>query len=343
MSHAASAAITNANLALLVNDNDPQSVAVAKYYQESRLIPDENIIRLSFDHQKPSMSAAAFTKLREQVESKVPDEVQAYALTWTKPYKVACMSITSAFALGFDKAYCAQGCKTTRRLPYYGSSSGHPHRDFGIRPTMMLAGKDSNDVLQLIDRGVGADSSRPKGRAYLVSTPDKNRNVRAKIYPLIVSRMQDVVDIEVVQANYIQNKNDVLFYFTGLKNVRGLESNTYLPGAVADHLTSSGGALFGERQMSAMKWLEAGATGSYGTVTEPCNFPGKFPNPAILMHRYIGGDTLIEAYWKSVSMPGQGIFIGEPLASPFKGCRLRNGPTGKLVFEDIHAEPSCGP
>jgi hypothetical protein len=23
------------------------------------------------------------------------------------------------------------------------------------------------------------------------------------------------------------------------------------------------------------------------------------------------------AYWKSVMMPGQGIFIGEPLASPF--------------------------
>jgi hypothetical protein len=26
---------------------------------------------------------------------------------------------------------------------------------------------------------------------------------------------------------------------------------------------------------------------------------------------------LIEAYWKSVAWPGQGIFIGEPLARPF--------------------------
>ena len=30
------------------------------------------------------------------------------------------------------------------------------------------------------------------------------------------------------------------------------------------------------------------------------------------------GETLIEAYWKSVLMPGQGIFIGEPLAAPWR-------------------------
>ncbi len=69
--------------------------------------------------------------------------------------------------------------------------------------------------------------------------------------------------------------------------------------------------------MSALRWLEAGATGSYGAVVEPCNFPQKFPHPTVLMQHYLNGDTLIEAYWKSVAWPGQGIFIGEPLAKPF--------------------------
>jgi uncharacterized protein (TIGR03790 family) len=69
--------------------------------------------------------------------------------------------------------------------------------------------------------------------------------------------------------------------------------------------------------MSSLRWLEAGATGSYGTVVEPCNFTQKFPHPGVLMAHYLDGDTLIEAYWKSVLMPGQGIFIGEPLARPF--------------------------
>jgi uncharacterized protein (TIGR03790 family) len=96
-----------------------------------------------------------------------------------------------------------------------------------------------------------------------------------------------------------------------------------MPGAVADHLTSFGGDLLGNGQMSVLRWLEAGATGSYGTVVEPCNLLEKFPHPAVLMTRYLRGETLIEAYWKSVLMPGQGIFVGEPLAAPFR--RVRKG------------------
>ena len=71
--------------------------------------------------------------------------------------------------------------------------------------------------------------------------------------------------------------------------------------------------------MSALRWLEAGATGSYGTVVEPCNLLGKFPNPGLVMESYAAGRTLLEAYWQSVQQPGEGIFIGEPLAAPFAG------------------------
>jgi hypothetical protein len=34
----------------------------------------------------------------------------------------------------------------------------------------------------------------------------------------------------------------------------------------------------------------------------------------------LAGETAIEAYWKSVSWPAQGVVIGEPLAAPY----LRN-------------------
>ena len=40
------------------------------------------------------------------------------------------------------------------------------------------------------------------------------------------------------------------------------------------------------------------------------------------MAHYLSGETLIEAYWKSVRMPGQGVFVGEPLARPFGGKRV---------------------
>jgi hypothetical protein len=63
--------------------------------------------------------------------------------------------------------------------------------------------------------------------------------------------------------------------------------------------------------------LDAGATASYGSVSEPCNHLEKFPDIAVLMRHYLGGETVLEAYWKSVKMPGQGLFIGEPLARPY--------------------------
>jgi uncharacterized protein (TIGR03790 family) len=110
----------------------------------------------------------------------------------------------------------------------------------------------------------------------------------------------------------------VLFYFIGAAAVPELTSNRFLPGAVADHLTSFGGRLTYSTQMSALRWLEAGATGSYGTTSEPCNILDKFPRIHVLMSHYLAGETLIEAYWKSVAMPGQGLFIGEPLAAPFR-------------------------
>ena len=81
--------------------------------------------------------------------------------------------------------------------------------------------------------------------------------------------------------------------------------------------SSAGGILYNEGQMSSLKWLEAGATGSYGSVSEPCNFWQKFSNPKVLVGHYLAGETLVEAYWKSVYWPTQGLFIGEPLSAPF--------------------------
>jgi hypothetical protein len=52
-------------------------------------------------------------------------------------------------------------------------------------------------------------------------------------------------------------------------------------------------------------------------VVEPCAFTGKFPDVRVMFAHYLAGETLIESYWKSVAMPGQGIFIGEPLAAPY--------------------------
>ncbi len=319
------------DLAVIVNDADPTSLRIAEYYKYRRRIPERNIIHVRFTPGHSTMSRTEFQRVKVEVDRATPSHVQAYALAWTQPYRVDCMSITTAFAAGFDAAFCANGCGPTRPSAYFNSNSHRPYDDYGLRPTMMLAGRNFDEVQKLIDRGVASDHSFPHGTGYLVSTSDKARNVRAVAYPEIVERYSgSSFDIRLVRANFIQNRKNVLFYFTGIIRVLALDSIRFVPGAIADHLTSAGGVLTGNDQMSILRWLQAGATASYGAVSEPCNFPEKFPQPGIVIDRYLRGERLIEAYWKSVAWPGQGLFVGEPLADPFgpsrKGPRVEQKP-----------------
>ncbi len=306
-------------LAVIVNDADPVSVKVAEYYKSSRRIPKTNVIHVNFRPDQVSMPRAEFQKIKDAVDVATPRNVQAYALTWTIPYRVECMSITTAFAAGFNEGFCSKTCGPTKLNPYYNSNSHRPYDDYRMRPTMMLAGRNFSEMKRLIDRGVASDHTFPGGTGYLVSTSDKARNVRAVNYPEIIQQYLDSsLDLRLVRADYIKDRSGVLFYFTGIKSVKALKTIRFVPGAIADHLTSSGGNLTGNGdQMSSLQWLERGATGSYGTVVEPCNYLGKFPGPGIVISRYLHGETLLEAYWKSVAWPGEGIFIGEPLAAPF--------------------------
>jgi uncharacterized protein (TIGR03790 family) len=314
-------ALRSADLGVIINTSDPLSVAIGEYYATRRHIPAENIARVRFDPGRDDIPDEQFAKLKATVDAKIGSRVQAYALTWARPYRVGCISITSAFAFGLDPALCARGCAPTRRNPYFDHSTSRPYDELHVRPTMAIAALDFPHAKALIDRGVRADRLVPGGTAYLVSSADVARNVRTVEYSTAtaVARTTGRVPIKVENiAGALEGHTDILFYFVGSATVPNLSSNRFLAGAIADHLTSFGGMLTDSPQMSSLRWLEAGATGSYGTVVEPCNFLGKFPNVAVVMSHYLAGETLIEAYWKSVEMPGQGIFIGEPLAAPFR-------------------------
>ncbi|MBK8815729.1 MAG: TIGR03790 family protein [Methylococcaceae bacterium] len=308
---------TPKDIAIIVNDNDSLSVAISRYYQTKRAIPDEQIIHVRFKTGTRVLTESEFKKIKQHVDEHTPSHVQGYVLTWLAPFRVDCMSVTTAFAAGFDKAFCAKGCQKTRHSPYFDSISRRPYDDFGWRPTMILAGEGFTAAKQLIDRGVAADHTEPKGSAYLLKTTDTARSSRAVFFPETVAKFKDVFSMNFLEKNSIESKQDVMFYFTGLPRVQKIATNRFLPGAVADHLTSGGGILIDSYQMSILEWIKAGATASYGAVIEPCNFPEKFPDPAVLMDYYLKGNSLIESYWKSVEEPGQGVFVGEPLAAPF--------------------------
>jgi hypothetical protein len=192
---------------------------------------------------------------------------------------------------------------------------------------MMLGTSTLAGAMALIDRGVQADASYPTGDGYVLRTSDSARNVRYPDYTKLPALWPGITGLQLTyqdnsnssSSDTVTNKSNLLFYFTGLAQVGGIASNSYRPGAVADHLTSYGAYLpTGNGQMPITAWLDAGVTASYGTVEEPCNYTQKFSVASVLIDHYYRGDSLMEAYWKSVQWPGQGLFVGEPLAQPFR-------------------------
>lgn len=315
--------LTSKDIGVVINTADPYSVEVGEFYIRARKIAPGQVLRVELPL-RAALTPDEFRAFDRQVSAHFGDATQALALAWKQPYAVACNSITAALALGFDGELCAKSCDPPlRHSPYFNSTSTQPHTDLGLRPAMLLAAADVAGAKAMIERGVASDGSlglrgAPPVNAYFVVTPDARRSTRAPLFPPPGRIPRVGVDVHVEKTAALQDVDRVLLYMTGATKVDKLDRIGWVPGAMADHLTSWGGVLEGRGgQMPATAWIASGATGSYGTVSEPCAHPQKFPHPQVLLLQYVQGSTLIEAYWKSVAWPQQGVFIGEPLAAPF--------------------------
>ena len=305
-------------LALVVNDADPASVATAELYRQQHHVPEQNLVHIRLPGKPAKIDAATFRFLRQGVMAQLKPEIQALLLVWSAPYAVECNSITSAMTFGFEPQICKNTCANSRPNPYFDSESTTPYTDFGIRPAMLLPVDDAELAKAVIARGVQAGDSLREGTAYYLRTSDRARNTRVPGFPPAANVPQKKLHIRTLQQDALEGAADIIIYQTGTPTVKKLETIRFLPGALADHLTSFGGDLQGRQQMSVLRWLEAGATASYGTVSEPCAHPQKFPHPTILLKHYLAGATALEAYLKSVSWPAQGLLVGDPLATPYR-------------------------
>ncbi|MGW8391239.1 TIGR03790 family protein [Pseudoduganella sp. HUAS MS19] len=309
----ARAQLQPAQLGLVVNDADPASVALGAYYARLRGIAPARIAHVSIAGKPHRLDADAFVRLKNEIDGQLPAQTRAVLFAWTAPYAVACNSLTSAYTLGFDAAQCERSCAPGRKNPYFNARVLPP----GLRLSMLLPAEPLDVARAVAERGKAAGFSLPQAGAYFLQTSDATRNTRARFFPPSGAIPARKLTIHTLRQDALEGAQDVMFYQTGVAQVGKLETLRFLPGALADHLTSYGGDLLGSGQMSSLRWLEAGATASYGTVSEPCNHWQKFPHPQILLQHYLNGATAIEAYWRSVAWPAQGLFIGEPLARPY--------------------------
>ncbi|MGK5020571.1 TIGR03790 family protein [Janthinobacterium lividum] len=308
-------------LAVVINDAEPNSIEVGEYYRQKHGIPAANVVHVHIPNRPRKLSMDQFAQLKERIDAQLKPGIQAVLMVWSAPYAVECNSITSAYTLGYDAGQCAKSCSAGKASTYFNSDAGQPFSQLGLRLSMLLPIDFVDEAKAVVDRGSVSAFSVPAASAYYLNTSEGARNSRAAFFPPAGVVRQRKLTIKNMKADVLEGAQDIMVYQTGMAKVGKLETLRFLPGALADHLTSFGGDLQGTAQMSSQRWLEAGATASYGTVSEPCNYWQKFPNPTVLLRRYLGGMTALEAYWGSVAWPAQGLFIGDPLAAPYATFR----------------------
>lgn len=342
---------------LLVDPNSAESLYVANYYLEARGVPASNVLYMTpsassyptlTSVQLPAfLGGLANGGIEDQVDFVVLPPgptfyVSAPGLINDMCFPVNRFALPSAYALARQSADILGGGLGSNADNHYkkngwganafqgalswrfGDPSTHPEAERYLIGAMLgWTGQNGNtlqEVLDTIDRSVAADFTHPVGTAYYMQTTDVARSSpRHDSYPTAVTKLQDAGgQAQHLFADLPLGNHDCMGVMTGRATLPISDpSFSLLPGSFADHLTSFAATFDNNSQTKMTEWITKGASGTAGTVEEPCNYPGKFPAARIHVV-YFKGLTLGEAWFRSAgSKPFQGLFLGDPLTRPY--------------------------
>ena len=319
------------NVVVVVNQNSTNSCELGNYFCERRQVPPDNLLRINWSGGNITWSSTDFQSVlltplldmlaARQLTTQIDYVVLSMDIPFQTVYGTKVNSTTSALFYGLQddtgtcwmnvtNSYCASeqvfACAKPASAPGYSFL------------TVMITADTLAQAKAMVDQGVASDGSFPTQAVVLAKSSDPARNVRYRAF-------DNAIFNTLLRGNYamVRTNSDspaglsgLLGYETGLAGYT-VSPNTFVPGAMADSLTSYGGIIFGPSpQTSLLAFIAAGAAGSYGTVTEPGSGTQKFPDPQNYFYQ-ARGFSLAECYYQSVYAPYQGLVVGEPLAAPF--------------------------
>ncbi len=343
---------TPENILLIVDPTNAESLYVGNYYRQARNIPASNVLYMypgAADYQSfgEVNIEAVFGHIRNlNIASQVdyivitpgsPFYVGAPGLINDSCWPVERFSITGAYTTAFIRDEVLGGLPVTTLNRYYSTSDqargfdsestwylGSPSTDSRSRRYFISAmlgysgerGNTIQEILDNIDRSVGADDTRPGGVFYFMNNQaDPPRNVRAPQFPAVVNAIVALGGSAVILNQALPGGQlNCLGIMTGAAEPDIINTNlAFLPGAFADHLTSWAATFDIEWQTKVSEWIAKGASGSWGAVEEPCNYTGKFPHARMHLF-YFQGLSLGEAAFRSAAyVPFQSLLYGDPM------------------------------
>ncbi len=320
------------NTLVVINQNSSNSITVGNYFAERRNVPPENIVRISWPGGNISWDDTQFqTNLLQPLIAAISgrglsNQVQYVALSMDIPYATVQSNFhngtTSGLFYGLKtgaglNAYMLTNSYAGSEAVFADAKPAAAEGGYSFLTTMITAGSLAQ-AKSLVDQGVNSDSTFPTAPAVLAKTSDPLRRIRYTAFDNAIFNTRLRGNYSVIRKNTdsMTGETNLLGYQTGLMTL-SVPATVFAPGAMADSLTSYGGAIFGyNEQTSLLAFIHAGAAGSYGTVTEPTANAAKFPNPQNYFFQS-RGFNLAECYYQSLDIPFQGLVVGEPLAAPF--------------------------
>ncbi len=263
---------------------------------------------------------------------KLTNQIDYVVLSMDIPYRINAganyfNSTTSALYYGFknDPNY-PNGCEiAANSVNAYAGSEGI----FRATPpssavsnyflATMITASNLSDAEMMVQQGATSDGTFPTQTAWLSKSSDTARNIRYVAFDNCVFNTRLRGNLSVLRTNLDSPYfNNLIFGFQGGSYYFGIGPvPLFVPGSMADNVTSYSGMIFEDTgQTTLLRFVSAGAAGSFGTIQEPCGYPEKFPDPQNYFYQS-RGFSLGECYYQSVTNPYQGLVVGEPLAAPF--------------------------
>ena len=342
---------------LLIDPTRPDAMYVGNYYLFARNIPSVNALYMKptaadyltfVDENLPALFGDIANKgIRDHVDYIVIAPADSFYISAPGLVNCACSAPVSRFAIStcytlwYNTPYILGGnMNCVRPSRYFGqdneawgfdsnitwkngvpSTASDAHQYF-IGASLGYTGERGNsvaEILAMIDRSVAVDGTHPAGTFYYMQTGDVRSEVRDPYFPTVVADIANLGgSAEHLYAVLPDGRHDCLGVLTGwaAPNIDGTDM-TLLPGSICDHLTSWAATFDIGSQTKMSRWIAKGASGTWGTVEEPCAMDGKFPHPRVYVY-YYQGLSMGEAYMRSAAwLPFQGLLYGDPLTRPF--------------------------
>lgn len=352
---------------VLANGNSADSVEIAKEFVRLRKVPGRNMVRLSLPAsviESPArISPDEFTRLiwspamRAARKRGIEGHILAWVYSVDFPILIESVPPISLQGLTFVRNKMPDPKQVEKGIyvsPLFADSINPVSPSFCSQtldvyrqwlgddmplPSMMLGytgerGSTKDAVLKCIRNGVDSDGSAPEGTVYFVVSDNIRSTCRDWQFPSVRRELGALGVKAVITRQFPSRQKDVIGLLMGAAVVNPAQDNLYVPGCMAEHLTSAAASFHTPHQTKLSSWINAGVTASAGAVTEPFSAWTKFPGGRFFVH-YASGCSMIESFFQSIRCPLQILLVGEPLAQPW-------APKAEVVLEGLEKKTVSG-